>query len=46
MSDRARAELEALPAALRELDGEGESYPVAYSERCRAALQAFDARVG
>jgi nicotinate phosphoribosyltransferase len=38
MSDRARAELEALPSALRALDGEDETYPVAYSERCRAAL--------
>ena len=46
MSERARAELEALPSGLRELDGEGESYPVSYSERCRAALQALDARVG
>jgi nicotinate phosphoribosyltransferase len=46
LSERARAELEALPSGLRELDSEGESYPVSYSERCRAALQAFDARVG
>ena len=46
MSQRARAELEALPSGLRELDGEGEIYPVSYSKRCRAALQAFDARVG
>ena len=46
MSERARAELEALPSRLRELDGKGEIYPVSYSERCRAALQAFDARVG
>jgi nicotinate phosphoribosyltransferase len=45
MSDRARAELEALPPGLRVLDGEGERYPVAYSERCRAALEALDARV-
>jgi nicotinate phosphoribosyltransferase len=44
MSDRAGAELEALPPVLRELDGEGEAYPVAYSERCRAALEAVDAR--
>jgi nicotinate phosphoribosyltransferase len=44
MSDRARAELEALPSALRALDGEDETYPVAYSERCRAALEAVDAR--
>ena len=46
MSERARAELEALPSRLRELDGKGEIYPVSYSERCRAALQTFDARVG
>ena len=45
ISERARAELEALPSGLRELDAEGESYPVSYSERCRAALQALDARV-
>ena len=44
MSDRAVAELEALPAGLRELDGEGEPYPVSYSERCRAALVKADAR--
>jgi nicotinate phosphoribosyltransferase len=43
MRDRARAELLALPAGLRELDGEGRMYPVAYSERCRAALEAVDA---
>ena len=46
MSERARADLKALPPGLRELDGEGESYPVSYSDRCRAALQAVDARVG
>jgi len=46
MSQRARAELGALPSALRELDGEGEVYPVSYSELCRAGLQALDARVG
>jgi nicotinate phosphoribosyltransferase len=45
MSDRARAELEALPARLRQLHPEGESYPVSYSERCRAAAEALDARV-
>ena len=44
MSERARGELLALPATLRELGGEGEAYPVAYSERCRAALEAVDAR--
>ena len=44
MRDRARAELLALPAGLRKLDGEGQPYPVAYSERCRAALEAVDAR--
>jgi hypothetical protein len=42
MSDRARAELRALPPGLRDL----ETDPVSYSERCRAALQAVDARVG
>ncbi len=46
LSVRARAELEALPARLRELDGDGEPYPVAYSERCRAALEELDARAG
>jgi hypothetical protein len=40
MRRRARAELLALPASLRELVGEGH----AYSERCRAALEAVDAR--
>ena len=44
MSERARAELQALPAGLRELDGEGRVYPVAYSERCWSALEAVDAR--
>ena len=44
MRERARAELTALPDSLRELDGEQEIYPVRYSERCRAALAAFDAR--
>ena len=44
MRDRARDELLALPARLRELDGEAPGYPVAYSERCRAALDAVDAR--
>ena len=42
MSDRARAELEALPPGLADLDGEGENYPVSYSARCRAALEALD----
>jgi nicotinate phosphoribosyltransferase len=45
MSGRARGELEALPPALRDLDGDGASYPVSYSERCRAALGAVDARL-
>ena len=44
MSERARAELQALPAGLRELDGQGQVYPVAYSERCWSALEAIDAR--
>ncbi len=44
MSARARDELLALPATLREPDGEGHAYPVAYSQRCRAALEAVDAR--
>jgi nicotinate phosphoribosyltransferase len=44
MSERARAELQALPDGLRELDGDGPAYPVTYSERCRAALEAVDAR--
>jgi nicotinate phosphoribosyltransferase len=44
MSERARAELRALPPGLRELNSEGESYPVSYSDRCRAALQTVDAR--
>jgi nicotinate phosphoribosyltransferase len=44
MRDRARGELLALPAILRELDGEGQAYPVVYSERCRAGLEALDAR--
>ncbi len=44
MSGRARAELQALPARLRQLDGEAEPYPVSYSERCRAAVEAVDAR--
>jgi nicotinate phosphoribosyltransferase len=46
MSERARSDLQALPPGLRELDGEVESYPVAYSDLCSAALQAVDARVG
>jgi nicotinate phosphoribosyltransferase len=44
MSDRARAELQALPAGLRELDGEGEVYPVGYSDRCLAGVEELDAR--
>ena len=43
MRERARAELQALPGGLRELNGEGGLYPVTYSERCRAALEAVDA---
>jgi len=46
MSERARAELRALPDSLGELDAEGEIYPVTYSERCRAALEEVDARAG
>ena len=42
--DRARAQLIAAPAGLRRLDSEGDAYPVAYSERCRAALEEVDAR--
>ncbi|MGP0033144.1 MAG: hypothetical protein ACLP4R_00970 [Solirubrobacteraceae bacterium] len=30
---------------LRELEGEHGSYPVSYSERCRAGLLAVDARI-
>ena len=45
MSERARAELSALPPWLRELDRDGQTYPVMYSERCRAALKAADARL-
>jgi nicotinate phosphoribosyltransferase len=44
MSDRARAELIALPTWLSELDRDGQAYPVTYSERCRAALEEVDAR--
>jgi nicotinate phosphoribosyltransferase len=44
MSDRARAQLIALPAGLRRLDREGDAYPVAYSQRCRAVLEEVDAR--
>jgi nicotinate phosphoribosyltransferase len=44
MSDRARVELQALPASLRELDREGEVYPVAYSDRCLAGVEEVDAR--
>jgi len=46
MSERARSDLGALPPGLRDLDGEVESYPVAYSDLCSAALRAVDARVG
>ncbi len=42
---RARAELEALPPWLRELEGEHGSYPVSYSERCRVGLLTVDARI-
>lgn len=45
MSDRARTELQALPRLLRGLDGGGEDYPVAYSERCLAALAQIDAEI-
>ena len=45
MSERARAELIALPPWLRELDRDGPAYPVTYSKRCRAALEAADARL-
>jgi nicotinate phosphoribosyltransferase len=44
MSKRARGELTALPVGLRELGPDGEAYPVSYSERCRTALEAVDAR--
>jgi nicotinate phosphoribosyltransferase len=44
MRGRARSELMALPAGLRDLEGDGESYPVAYSQRCRSALEAVDTR--
>ena len=44
MRERARAELEALPRSVRELDGEGRMYPVTYSDRCWAALEAVDTR--
>ncbi len=43
MRDRARAQLLALPAGLRKLERKAEAYPVAYSERCRAALADLDA---
>jgi hypothetical protein len=46
MSDRGRAELNALPRVRRELDDQNENYPVPYSERCRAALDEVDARLG
>jgi nicotinate phosphoribosyltransferase len=44
MSDRARAQLTALPPALRDLDGEGDVYPITYSERCQGALEGLSAR--
>ena len=40
MRERARAELLALPTRLQQLDGAVSEYPVTYSERCRAALDA------
>jgi nicotinate phosphoribosyltransferase len=43
LRERARAELSALPETLRELDADGDLYPVGYSERCRAAAAALDA---
>jgi nicotinate phosphoribosyltransferase len=45
MSERARAELTALPASLRTLSGEGQTYTVVYSESLRAAFEALDARI-
>ena len=45
MSERARAEMIALPPWLREPDRDGPAYPVTYSKRCRAALEAADARL-
>ena len=45
MTQRARSEFTALPASLRELDEEGEVYPVAYSGRCCAALEEVNARL-
>jgi nicotinate phosphoribosyltransferase len=42
LRERARAE-NALPEVLRELDAAGDVYPVACSERCRAAAAAGDA---
>jgi len=45
MIQRARSEFMALPAGPRELDEEGEVYPVAHSRRCRAALEEVDARL-
>ncbi len=44
MRDRARTELLALPASLRELDGEGLAYPVTYSDGSRTALAEVEAR--
>jgi hypothetical protein len=44
MSERARAELTALPARLRTLS-DGQTYTVVYSESLRAAFEALDARV-
>jgi nicotinate phosphoribosyltransferase len=42
--ERARAQLIALPVGLRNLNRYAQAYPVAYSERCRAALTDLDAR--
>ena len=42
MSVRARAELMALPRPLRDLDGDGTDYPVGFSQRCLAAIEATD----
>jgi hypothetical protein len=39
MRERARAALLALPSELLALDGNGECYPAAYSERCAAVEQ-------
>jgi nicotinate phosphoribosyltransferase len=39
MRERARAALVALPSKLRALDGDGDGYPVTYSEQCLAAME-------